>query len=74
MWLGGARVEAAIGNFVVARQLLVKAFSDAPAKTRATVRIEQARCEEYAGEIDAARRMLHMAKKESKVFTHTNNS
>lgn len=66
VWLGGARLEAAAGNFDRARAFLTRALQDAPQKTRAAVRIEQARLEEYAGDVDAARTLLAVAKKESK--------
>jgi len=55
-----------VGNTRNARKLLHRALGVAPLKMRALVLLECSRLEEFSGHTDAARLILHKARKETK--------
>lgn len=66
MWLAGARTELGTGRLEVARALLHRAFSEVPEKSKAHVFLECARLEEFAGNVDRARKILIRSRQETR--------
>jgi hypothetical protein len=64
VWLAAARMELSVGDLDTARRLCLMSNSIVPSKGRATVIIELARLEDYAGKIDLARALLCKAREE----------
>lgn len=61
----GARTELGADCIDTARKLITRALQEVPMKMRPTVLLDKSRLEEYAGNIDAARKILANARKES---------
>jgi la-related protein 1 len=66
VWLAGARLELAAGQLGRTRNLLKKAFQEAPEKSRAYVYLECSRVEEFVGNTVTARRILGVSRREVK--------
>lgn len=75
IWFGASRTELIAGDFAAARATVEKSLSIVPPKMCPAVLLEQARLEEYIGNVDAARKILAdatvTARHEWKVFLET---
>ena len=63
-WLAAARAEVSFGDVDKARRICLMSYNIVPSKGRATVIIELARLEDFAGNLDLARALLCKAREE----------